>query len=104
LAGVNVKVLWAYVYQIVTLQPWTRLGTIRTLLNNETAASRSAARSWAGRLLLDRNTMRILIVGDSPEQNREVNRRLETQLKNVGAGYSITAPMAIWIEGGLSPA
>ena len=98
------RVLWAYVYQIVRFQPWTRLGTIRTLPNQETAASRSTSRTWAGRLLLDRNATRILVVGDSPEQNRDVNRRLETQLKNAGAGFSVSAPMAIWIEGGLSPA
>ena len=89
------KILWAYAYKIVTLQPWSRLGTIRTLLSDEAAAARDCGHTWVGRLVLEPDATRILAVGDSLEQNREVNRRLEAQLKNVGAAFSVTASMAV---------
>jgi hypothetical protein len=40
-------------------------------------------------------TFTILIVSDSPEQDHEVNRRLEAKLQELKAGFSITVPIAV---------
>jgi hypothetical protein len=37
----------------------------------------------------------ILIVSDSPEQDLEVNHKVEAELRNLEAGYSVTVPMAV---------
>jgi hypothetical protein len=37
----------------------------------------------------------ILVVSDSPEQDHEANRRLESELKGLKAKFSISAPMQL---------
>jgi len=90
-----VRSLWAYAYQIVPPQPSRRLGTIRTLLKDETAAARDDAHTWAGRLVLERGATHILIVSDDPERNHAINRRLEAELGRLDAGFSVTEPLAV---------
>jgi hypothetical protein len=87
--------LWAYAYQIVPPQPSSRLGTIRTLLTNETAAARGNARTWAARLVLERSATHILIVSDAPGRDQAINRRLEAELARLDALVSVTEPLAV---------
>jgi hypothetical protein len=87
--------LWAYAYQIVPPQPSRRLGTIRTLLRDETAAARSGARTWSGKLVLERRATHILIVSDGPERNHAINRQLEAEMERLGAAFSVTEPLEV---------
>ena len=87
--------LWAYAYQIVPPQPSRRLGTIRTLLKNETTAARGGARTWSGRLVLERHSTHILIVSDVRARNEPINRQLEAELERLEAAFSVTEPLAV---------
>jgi hypothetical protein len=87
--------LWAYAYQIVPPQPSSRLGTIRSLLTVETAAARGNARTWSGRLVLERRATHILIVSDAPGRDHSINRRLEAELARLDARFSVTEPLAV---------
>jgi len=92
-----VKSLWAYAYEIVPPQPSRRLGTIRTLLKNETAAAaRGGTRTWSGRLVLERRATHILIVSDDARgRDHPINRRLEAELERLHAAFSVTEPLAV---------
>ena len=87
--------LWAYAYQIVPPQPAKRLGEIKALLEHENSTTRSGPRIWAGRLVLERWSTRILVVSDGPEQNRGIDHHLAAELKRLNATFSLTEPMAI---------
>ncbi len=87
--------LWAYAYEIVPPQPSRRLGTIRTLLKDETAAARGGARTWSGRLVLERRATHILIVSDARGRDHPINRRLEAELERLDVAFSVTEPLAV---------
>ena len=87
--------LWAYAYQIVSPQSLKRLGTVRALLNDESAAARGGARSWGGRLVLGRRATRILIVSDTPGRNHSIDRRLEAEIERLDAAFSVTEPLEV---------
>lgn len=87
--------LWAYSYQIVPPQPSSRLGMIRTLLKDETTAARGGARTWSGRLVLERGATHILIVSDARGRDHPINRRLEAELERLDAAVSVTEPLAV---------
>jgi hypothetical protein len=89
------KAVWAYAYQIVPPQPEDRLHAIRGLLDREAVDARTRARTWEGRLVAEEHVTHILIVSDSPEQDLEVNHKVEAELRNLEAGYSVTVPMAV---------
>ena len=89
------KDLWAYAYELVPPQPQDRLRAINALLDQERAAARTRARTWEGRVVVEEHVTHILIVSDSPEQDREVNRRVEAGLRNLSAGFSLTVPIAV---------
>jgi len=89
-----VRSLWAYAYRIVPPQPSRRLGRIRTLLKEETAAARGAARTWSGTLVLERGATHILIVSDAPERY-SIDRCLEAEIARLGAACSVTEPLAV---------
>ncbi len=87
--------LWAYAYQIVPPQSAKRLGTIRALLKNETAAARGRTRTWSGTLVLGRRATNILIVSDARGRDHPVNRRLEAELERLEVAFSVTEPLAV---------
>ena len=89
------KPTWAYAYQITPPQPEDRLHAVKTLIDRENAEAQRGARTWTGRMVQEEQVTHILVVSDSPEQNHEVNRRLEAELKGLNAGFSKTAPMAV---------
>lgn len=94
---------WAYAYQMVPPQPSSRLGTIRTLLQDETAVAHSGARTWVGRLVLGRHTTHILIVSDAPGRSSPINHRLEAELERLEAEFSVTEPLALVESEGARP-
>jgi putative intracellular protease/amidase len=87
--------LWAYGYELVPPQPEDRLRAINVLLEREGADARDRARTWESRVVVEEHATHILVVSDSPEQNLEVNRRVEAQLRDLKAGFSLSAPMAV---------
>jgi hypothetical protein len=93
------KTIWAYAYQILPPQGAKRLHGIKTLLDQAHTEAQGGARKWTGRLVVEEQITHILIVSDSPEQNHEVNRRLEAKLQELNAGFSITVPIAVEDEG-----
>jgi hypothetical protein len=90
-----VRSLWAYAYLIVPAQPSSQLSTIRTLLKDETAAARGSARTWSGRLVLERGATHILIVSDAPGRDHSIDRQLEAELERLDAAFSVTEPLAV---------
>ena len=89
------KPTWAYAYEIVPAQAEDRLRAITKLLEDENSDAQRGARTWAARVVLEQQITHILVVSDSPEQDREVNRRLETELKGLNIGFSMTLPLAV---------
>jgi hypothetical protein len=97
------KTRWAYDYRIVPAQPEDRLRTIRALLDQEHSDARRRARTWEGRLVFEEQVTHILVVSDSPDQDREVNRRLGLALNELRAEFLLTAPMAVANDAPLRP-
>jgi len=89
------KTIWAYAYQILPPQGAERLRAITTLLDHAHTEAQRDARTWTGRVVVEEQVTHILIVSDSPEQNHEVNQRLEAKLQELNAGFSITVPIAV---------
>lgn len=90
--------LWAYAYQIVPPQPKGRLDTVQGLLDHEHEAARTEARTWTGRLVLERQVTRILIVTDTPDQERDVNLELAGELHRLEVTFSLTGSLEIPAE------
>jgi len=90
-----VRQLWAYAYRVVPPPPNDGLGQIRKLLDSENASAFEHARAWAAQLILEQRSTQILVVADSPAQNRPVNERLESELRRLDAPYRVTDPVAI---------
>jgi len=90
--------LWAYAYRVVPPPPKDGLGQIRKLLDSENAFAFEHARAWAAQLILEQRSTQILVVTDSPVQNRAVNKRLETELQRLDAHYRVTDPIALRTE------
>ena len=87
--------VWAYAYELTPPQSAERLQAIQALLDDAVSAARREAHTWAGTVVLEEQVTHILVVSDSPEQNHEGNRRLESALKELGAGFSISVPMPL---------
>ncbi len=87
--------LWAYAYEILPPQASSRLGTIRTLLKEETLVARAATRTWSGRLVLRRRATNILIVSDAPERNRAINQRIEAEVQRLEATFTLTEALSM---------
>ena len=91
----SAKAIWAYAYQMVPSQPGHRMRAILAILAQEHADARRETRTWAGRIVHEQQITHILVVSDSPEQDRSVNRKLEEELRGLNAAYSLTVPMAV---------
>lgn len=87
--------LWAYAYDVVPPQSSKRLDRIRALLEGENLAALTGAGAWAGRLILEQRVTHILIVSDTPIQNREINCKLEAELERLHAVFSVTEPLVV---------
>lgn len=89
------KSMWAYAYQLSPPQPADRLRTVQPLLDEEHSDARRSGRTWAARVVPEERITHILVVSDSPEQDHEGNRKLESELKELKAKFSISAPMEL---------
>lgn len=87
--------VWAYAYRITPPQPKQRLDTIQALLDHEHGVALQEARSWTGRLVLERRATRILIVSDSPDQERAVDHQLAGEVRRLQATLVRTVPLEI---------
>lgn len=90
--------LWAYVYDIELPRSEDARRTIQALLDRERAESRGL-RTWGGRVVVENGVTRILIVSDSPSQDRDVNRRLAAELIGRSAAFAITESVLIRAAG-----
>jgi hypothetical protein len=88
----GLKPAWAYAYQIVPPQPEDRLRAVKALLDHEGAHAKVQQRTWAGRFVVEQQVTHILVVSDSPDQDLDVNQRLETALRGAEVGFALTAP------------
>jgi hypothetical protein len=92
------RIIWAYSYQLVPPQHLARLGDVRALLVRERASALGRSATWEGRLVADERIAHILVLSDSPDLDREANRRLEHALHSMGTGFALTVPMAVPAE------
>jgi len=72
-----------------------RLRRIRALLAEEHALVAADQGTWEGRLVVDERVAHILVLSDSPDMTRDVNQRIEVELTRLGAGFSVTVPLAV---------
>jgi hypothetical protein len=87
--------LWVYAYEFARPPAPHQLTAIRAFLERERTAARRAERTWTGRLVCEQRLTHILVVSDSPDQDREANRRLEGRLSLLQAAFSLTVPLAL---------
>jgi len=97
------KTVWAYAYQILPPQSAERLRAIQVLLDREHVHAHSEARTWAGRIVLEQKVTLILVVTDTPEQDREINQKLAAEVEQLQAALLITAPLAVADDAPLVP-
>lgn len=87
--------MWAYVYRILRPQSAPRLKKIEMLLDRAHAVALREERRWTGRVVVESRITHLLIVADSPSQKRGINRRLEAELTEMDAEFSITPSRAL---------
>lgn len=85
--------VWAYGYEIAPSVERGRLAAIERLVEEEHSNARRGARTWEGRLVVEEQVTHILVVSDDPDQDLEVNRKLEAELKRLDAAFVMTAPL-----------
>jgi hypothetical protein len=93
--GRSRRTLWAYGYEIIPSQGEDPMKEIATLLSEEHENAKRTERVWAGRMVREQRITHIMVVSDSPDQTGRINRRIETRLKQLKAGYSLSLPMAV---------
>ncbi len=89
------KKLWAYGYDITLPPEDERVASIQELLDREHAEAIQGARTWASRVVVEPQLTRILVISDSPDSDRGINRRLEAGLKALKAKFVVTVPMLV---------
>lgn len=92
------KELWAYAYEIVPPPSEASLRAIQSLLDEEHADAKRTGRTWTGKLVHEPLITHILVVADNPDQDREINQRLEDSLKERNVVFSLTLPLAVLEE------
>lgn len=91
--GPPAKPLWIYAYDITLPDRASHFRSVQELLDREHHEANVNARTWSGRVVTEPPETRILIVTDSPAQNRAVNRSLEEELRGLGATFTVSTPM-----------
>lgn len=76
-----------------------QLQKVQDVLDQEHAEAIDGARTWGGRMVVEPQVARILVVADSPAQDRAVNRRIETELTLLKAKFELTSPLALAADG-----
>lgn len=86
---------WAYGYEISPAMSPDRLAVIERLLQEENTTARLETRTWQGRFVTEEQVTHILVVSDSPDQERAINRRLEEAFGKLKAGFSLTPATSV---------
>ncbi len=89
------KPLWIYAYDITLPDRMSHFLSVQDLLDREHTQAKATARTWSGRVVAEPPMTRILIVADSPAQDRPVNRSLEAELTVLGATFTVSTPVAM---------
>jgi len=97
------KELWAYAYYITMPENEVHLRKIQDLLDHEHVEATKDARIWAGRVVVEPLVTRILVVSDSPAQDRGVNRRLAAAFLILKAVFDMTIPLAVLDDAAFLP-
>ena len=87
--------LWAYTYQIVPRQTRKQLRAVKALLEQEHADAKSDSATFGGRLIGGAQGTRILIVSDCPDRSCDVNQRLESELRQLQAEFTMSDPVLL---------
>ncbi|MEJ2204402.1 MAG: hypothetical protein P8170_09850 [Gemmatimonadota bacterium] len=87
--------LWAYTYDITLPESEDHFRSVQELLEREHFEARAGARTWAAQVVVEPQVTRILVVSDSPAQDRAINRSLEAALTAMRATFVVTEPMAV---------
>jgi len=87
--------VWSYGYEILPALSRDRLRSLEELLDEEHLLAKQNRRTWTGRFVVEEQVTHLLVVSDTPDQELEVNRRVEGELKRLTAAYSITSPVEI---------
>jgi hypothetical protein len=96
--------VWAYGYEITPPLAPGRIENIESLVQEEHSNAKRGERTWEGRLVVEEQVTHILVVSDSPNQDLEVNRKLEAELKRLNAAFVRTAPLALGASARIPPA
>ncbi|MDT8341098.1 MAG: hypothetical protein RQ751_06260 [Longimicrobiales bacterium] len=89
------RALWAYGYQLAPPVARNRLESMQAILDSGQAEARERAEVWEGRFINGDHITHILIVSGTPAQDREINHRLEAELEQLEAGYSVSASLKV---------
>lgn len=89
------RTLWLYGYEMILPHHAQTMTAIRGLLDRENDEAKREDRTWTARLVTEPQATHVLIVSTSPEQDREINRKLEAELKALGVEYVLTLPMPV---------
>ncbi len=87
--------LWAYAYQIVPPRATDRMGRILELVHRENADATRNARKWKARLVAEPQVTHVLVLSDTPALDHDMNRRLETALRELDVRFTVTTPMRV---------
>ena len=90
--------LWAYAYEVLPPRPSSEWSALRALLDEEHAAAEREGRRWTGKLVYKQLVTHLLVVSDHPDQDRDINRRVEKCLTGISPGFAVTAPKALAVE------
>ena len=86
------KTRWVYAYELNPPQPEMRFKKIKALLRRAQSAALRGGRLWTGRIVLETNITHILVVTDNPAQVPDVDRAIETELKQLNMDFALTGP------------
>ena len=84
--------IWAYTYRLTPPQSAERLRKVKKLLALEHREATARDGTWEGRMVVDDRVANILVLSDSPDLDRDVNRRLEAELRAIDSGFAVTIP------------
>lgn len=84
--------VWAYTYRLTPPQSAERLRKVKKLLALEHREAVARDGTWEGRMVVDDRVADILVLSDSPDLDRDVNRRLEAELRAIDSGFAVTLP------------
>lgn len=87
--------LWAYAYQLLPPRATDRMSSILELVDQENANALRNTRTWTARLVAEPQVTHVLVLSDTPDLDRDMNRRLEAKLRDLDVRFTVTLPMRV---------